>query len=73
MDGLFELDPIDRGGDPSVNAVAASFDESGLVDVAEDHSPKDGPVLVRIPRERDNPEGEASFICGIGVGQDAQQ
>ena len=56
-----------------MNAMAASLDESGLVDVAENHPAKDGSVLVGIPRERDNSQGEASVIFGVGIGQGLEQ
>ena len=60
MDRGFEIDAFDRGRDPAVYAVATGLDESGLVDVAQDHTAEDRAVLIRVAGHHDDPEGEGS-------------
>ncbi len=60
VDGGFEVDAIERGGDPAVGSVLASLDEAGLVDVGEDDAAEDGAVVVGVAREGGDAEGEGA-------------
>ncbi len=44
----FEIDAIDRGGDPAVFAVTGRFDKGGLIDVREDDAAEYGAVVVGV-------------------------
>ena len=62
VDRLLELNTIHGDGDPAMDAVTAGFDETGLVDVAEDDAAEDGAVLVGVFGKRDDAEREASWF-----------
>jgi hypothetical protein len=60
VDGGFEVDAVERGGDPAVGSVFASLDKAGLVDVGEDDAAEDGAVVVGVARESGDAEGEGA-------------
>lgn len=65
LDRGFEIDAIDRGGDPAVFAMARSFDKCGLIDVREDYAAEYGAVVVGVFGLGKGAERNAAFF-GLG-------
>lgn len=64
VDGGFELNAVERGGDPAVCPVAAGFDEARLVDVAEDDAAEDRAVVVGVAGKGGDAECERT-VAGL--------